>query len=459
MAFELGKTFMAQAAVAEDDQDQRTRMRFMRIDAATGELLREFWKVVQPALPEILEGFYRHVSREPQLARLIGSDIPRLRAAQGAHWGRLFNGRFDREYLQGVRAIGLIHNKIGLEPRWYIGGYNFVLSQLAALAVRQYRWTPNRLSSVLTALNCAVMLDMDIAISVYQEAMLIERQKQQDKISGAIRDFDGQMKVVLNTLGGSATDLQNAANTLAANAEQSTRQSAAVAAGSEEASANVQAVASATEQLTSSVREIGRQVTESTRMTGKAVEQADQSGASMQGLAEAAQRIGAVVELINTIAGQTNLLALNATIEAARAGDAGRGFAVVASEVKALAEQTAKATDEISQQILAIQTATRQSVSSIQEIGATIGSVNEIATAIAAAVEQQGMATAEIARNVQEAARGTQQVSSNIAGVNQAASETGHTATRMLSAANELSRQSDTLRASVEGFFAAIRAT
>jgi methyl-accepting chemotaxis protein len=177
----------------------------------------------------------------------------------------------------------------------------------------------------------------------------------------------------------------------------------------------------------------------------------------MQGLAEAAQRIGAVVELINTIAGQTNLLALNATIEAAPAGDAGRGFAVVASEVKALAEQTAKATDEISQQILAIQTATRQSVSSIQEIGTTIASVNEIATAIAAAVEQQGMATAEIARNVQEAARGTHEVSSNIAGVSQAASGTDHTAARMLTAANEISQQSDMLRTSVEGFFAAIR--
>ena len=153
------------------------------------------------------------------------------------------------------------------------------------------------------------------------------------------------------------------------------------------------------------------------------------------------------------------MLALNATIEAARAGDAGRGFAVVASEVKALAEQTAKATDEISQQILAIQAATKQSVDSIQEIGATIASVNEIATAIAAAVEQQGMATAEIARNVQEAARGTQEVSSNIAGVSQAASETDRTATRMLSAANEISQQSDTLRTSVEGFFAAMRAS
>jgi len=414
---------------------------------------------VEPALPEVLEGFYQHVGKEPQLARMVGNDIPRLKAAQGSHWGRLFNGRFDHEYMQGVRTIGLIHNKIGLEPRWYIGGYNFVLSQLATLAVRQYRWKPGHLSAVLTAVNCAVMLDMDIAISVYQDAMLAERQKQQDKITAAIRDFDGQMKIVLNTLGGSATNLHNAANTLAANAEQSTKQSAAVAAGSEEASANVQAVASATEQLTSSVKEIGRQVSESTRITGRAVEQASQSGASMQGLAEAAQRIGAVVELINTIAGQTNLLALNATIEAARAGDAGRGFAVVASEVKALAEQTAKATDEIGQQILAIQAATKESVSSIQEIGATIASVNEIATAIAAAVEQQGMATAEIARNVQQAARGTREVSGNIAGVSQAASETDQTATRMLSAANEISQQSDTLRTSVEGFFAVIRAS
>jgi methyl-accepting chemotaxis protein len=450
---------MSEAIVADSSQDREIRMRFMRIDAGTGELLREFWKVVEPALPQLLEGFYQHVTREPQLARLIGNDIPRLKRAQGSHWGRLFNGRFDHEYMEGVRAIGLVHNKIGLEPRWYIGGYNFVLSQLAALAVRQYRWKSGHLAAVLTALNCAVMLDMDIAISVYQEAMLTERQKQQDKIAAAIRDFDDRMKIVLNTVSGSATNLQNAANVLAANAEESTRQSTTVAAASEEASANVQAVASATEQLTSSVNEIGRQVSESTRITGRAVEQANQSSGSMQDLAEASQRIGAVVELINTIAGQTNLLALNATIEAARAGDAGRGFAVVASEVKALAEQTAKATDEISQQILAIQAATRQSVSSIQDIGTTIASVNEIATAVAAAVEQQGMATSEIARNIQEAARGTQEVSSNICGVSQAASETGQTAAQLLSSANELSQQSEMLRTSVEGFFAEIRAS
>ncbi len=450
---------MSGAVVVDSTQDRETRMRFMRIDARTGELLREFWKVVEPALPEVIEGFYRHITSEPQLARMIGNDIPRLKAAQGSHWARLFNGRFDHEYMQGVRTIGLIHNRIGLEPRWYIGGYNFVLSQLATLAVRRYRWKPGHLSAVLTALNCAVLLDMDIAISVYQEAMLAERQKQQDKIAAAIQNFDSQMKFVLNTVGGSATNLQNAANALAANAEESTQQSTTVAAASEEASANVQAVASATEELTSSVREIGRQVTESARITGIAVEQASRSSATVQGLAETAQKIGAVVDLINNIAGQTTLLALNATIEAARAGEAGRGFAVVASEVKALAEQTAKATGEISQQILAIQTATRESVGSIQEIGATIASVNEIATAIAAAVEEQGMATAEIARNIQEAARGTQEVSSNISGVSQAASETGQTAGQLLSSANELTQQSEVLRTSVEGFFVEIRAS
>lgn len=451
-------TLTTESGVVDVTQDREIRMRFMRIDGKTGELLREFWVVVEPVLPDILEGFYQHITREPQLARMVGNDIPHLKSAQGAHWQRLFNGRFDAEYMQGVRTIGLIHNKIGLEPRWYIGGYNFVLSRLAAIATEKYRWRREHLSAVLTALNCAVMLDMDIAISVYQEAMLAERRRQQNRIAAAIQQFDAQMKVVLETFSGSAGHLQRTAHTLAGSAEESTRQSAAVASASEEASSNVQAVAAATEELTSSVNEICRQVTESTKAARNAVTQADRSSTTMQSLAEAAQRIGEVVNLIASVAGQTNLLALNATIEAARAGDAGRGFAVVAQEVKALAAQTAKATEEIGQQILAIQEATKESVGAIQEIGATIAVVNEIAAATAAAIEEQGTATAEIARNIQEAARGTQEVSRNINGVSQVASDTGQTATTLLSAANELSQESQMLREHVEGFFAAIRA-
>ena len=160
-------------------------------------------------------------------------------------------------------------------------------------------------------------------------------------------------------------------------------------------------------------------------------------------LAEGADKIGDIVQLINAIAGQTNLLALNATIEAARAGDAGKGFAVVASEVKSLANQTAKATEEIGQQIGEIQTATKEAVTAIQSITKIIGEISNTSTAIAASVEEQGSATKEIARNVQEAAAGTKEVTVNISGVSQGASETGSAATQVLGAADGLSKQAE----------------
>ena len=199
-------------------------------------------------------------------------------------------------------------------------------------------------------------------------------------------------------------------------------------------------------------------MSQSAEIAGKAVTDAERTNVQVQGLAEAAQKIGEVVQLITDIASQTNLLALNATIEAARAGDAGKGFAVVASEVKNLANETAKATEEITAQIGAIQQATQDAVVAIQTISGTIGQINEIATTIASAVEEQGAATQEIARNVQQAAAGTQEVSSNIAGVTQAAGETGSAAGQMLSASGELSHQGEALRGEVDRFLATIRA-
>ena len=283
------------------------------------------------------------------------------------------------------------------------------------------------------------------------------QQRKADMVKLA-NSFEAAVGEIVETVSSASTELEASAGTLTSTAERAQEVTTMVAAASEEASTNVQSVASATEELSSSVNEISRQVQESARMAGEAVDQARATNDRVGELSKAAARIGDVVELINTIAGQTNLLALNATIEAARAGEAGRGFAVVASEVKALAEQTAKATGEISQQITGIQGATQESVHAIKEISGTIERLSEIASTIAAAVEEQGAATQEISRNVQQAAHGTQQVSSNITDVQRGASETGSASAQVLSAAQSLSSDSNRLKLEVGKFLDSVRA-
>jgi methyl-accepting chemotaxis protein len=270
--------------------------------------------------------------------------------------------------------------------------------------------------------------------------------------------FESAVGEIIDTVSSAATELEASAGTLTMSAVRSEGLAGTVARASEEASTNVQSVASATEEMSSSINEISRQVAKSANIANEAVDQARKTNDRVAELARAAARIGDVVELINTIAGQTNLLALNATIEAARAGEAGRGFAVVASEVKALAEQTAKATGEISQQIDGIQSATQESVGAIKEIGDIIGRMSEISSTIAAAVEEQGAATREISRNVQQAAQGTTQVSSNIGDVQRGAAETGSASSQVLSAAQSLSSESNRLKMEVGKFMNTVRA-
>jgi methyl-accepting chemotaxis protein len=279
------------------------------------------------------------------------------------------------------------------------------------------------------------------------------RRGEVERLTGVFRN---EVSEALATLGNASQQLGGTAGVLDNTAKRMAEHSSAVAAAAEQTTANVETVAAAAEELSASISEIGRQVEASAAVSQQAVGEAERANELVGGLADAARSIGEVVTLIGDIAGQTNLLALNATIEAARAGDAGKGFAVVANEVKNLANQTGKATDQIAQQVGAVQEATRQAVDAIASIGSTIGRINEIASAIAAAVEEQDATTRDIARNAQEAAKGTRDVSNHVSDVTAEASETGHSADMVLDSAGSLTRQSEALNGAVQRFLAGV---
>lgn len=288
-----------------------------------------------------------------------------------------------------------------------------------------------------------------------------EQERQLDRsrqITELTAQFETDSEGVLSMVNTAVTQMGATADGMKDRADQLNQRSSAVSAAATEASSNVQTVASASEELAASIQEIGTQAANSTRIAGEAVIKAEETNVTVSSLSESAQRIGEAISLINDIADQTNLLALNATIEAARAGDAGKGFAVVASEVKNLANQTARATEEISRQIGDVQHSTDEAVDAISGITGVITQVDEIASAIAAAVEEQMAATQEIARNVEQASAGTGEVTMNIEGVSTLAHETEDSAVEVHDASNQVKQQADAMNQFIHEFLNKVRA-
>ena len=302
-----------------------------------------------------------------------------------------------------------------------------------------------------------------------QEKMRIEderKKSEQEQIEQMRRtelhkladSFDASVGSIVSTVATASSQLTSTAQSMSDVSLETSNQATSASSASEQTSSNVQMVASATEEMTSTIGEISQQVSNASNAIRDAVDKVQNTSSQMDALAETATKIGEVVEMISNIAEQTNLLALNATIESARAGEAGKGFAVVAGEVKELAGQTAKATDEIAQQINDIQQASKQASNSMTDVNAVIAQVDEIATGIAAAMEEQNAATNEIAGSIDQAAQGTQLVNENVVAVARASEETGAASQQVMHAASELSTQSSQLRDEVNRFIAQVRA-
>ena len=293
-----------------------------------------------------------------------------------------------------------------------------------------------------------------------EEQEVMQREAAQSKraaMGELASEIESTVRTAVDAASRAADSIRGEAEVLASNAETAISQTAQVAESSELANGNVETVAQAAERLVGSITEINRQVAESSRVAGEAVAEASRTDETVKTLTVASGKIGEVVNLINDIASQTNLLALNATIEAARAGDAGKGFAVVANEVKNLANQTARATEEITGEIVAMKEATDQAVKAIDGIVVTIGRVNEALSAITSAVTEQGRATAEISSSVSQAADGTRTVSSGIGEVRRVADQVGNAAASVHVTTETLVGEFGRLQSQVDGLVGRLR--
>ena len=444
------------------DETSSLKSRFTAFDIGDKDIesLKSLGGFADNRFPRLLEQWNQRFQAWPEIHRALVS--PQVQRARLQHWSRVVSGRLDAEFLRSAHLLATAFSEAGIPAHAVAICHGMVSRALIAEVGHPggnagiFGRKVDSGAPLRAAINKAAWLSLEVILEVYAE---IERNSRSSILVSLADRFETTVTGIVEETVSASGQVRDNAQRLARIAQTSSDQAREVSLSADQASGNVQTVAAAAEELSASIHEISQQVARSSQIANAAVEEARRTNGTVNGLVDAAQRIGEVVKLINGIASQTNLLALNATIEAARAGEAGKGFAVVASEVKNLANQTAKATEEISQQITSMQEAAGGSAEAIRGIGNTITQINDIVTSVAAGVEQQSAATQEIARNVQQAASGTASVSHTIGAVTAASNEAGTVASDVLGAASRLQEQANGLKERVNAFLRDVRKT
>jgi methyl-accepting chemotaxis protein len=434
------------------------RLAMHRIDDRVRSVLAETWPLLMPHLEKTIDGMLVAMTHLPTVGGVVEHNKEMIRQLEVAHFKALLGGQLDRYYAESCRNTVQKEAELGFDARIRSTSGNFVIQMTLDVLARKYRVSSAKVAERGRAVAKVISFDVSNAMTLHRQAAEKAAQERRGVIDAAIADFDAAIGEVIEAIKETAASLTNTSSMLRQVAEDTLSRMASASGASAETAQRMDLTVTATEELSGSIQEIGQQATNGLGMAQSAVADTERTQHVIGSLNDAAERIGSVVGTISAIAAQTNLLALNATIEAARAGEAGKGFAVVAAEVKTLANQTSRATGDISQQVAAIQEATKRSVEEISAIARTIGKLTTVSTSIASAVQQQSMTTRGIAESIHTAAGHTARASVEINSVDEAVTRGVAAVGEITTWTDRLSARANDLEMKVASFFSRVRA-
>jgi methyl-accepting chemotaxis protein len=434
------------------------RLSMHRIDDETRRVLAKTWPLLEPHLDQAIDDVLVAIEELPQIGRIVAANKEALKKLEVAHFRALLGGNLDHRYAESCRRTVEKEAEIGFDARLRSTSGSIVVQMALDVLARKYRLSSLKLARRAKTVSKLISFDVSNAMTLHRQAAEDASQVRRSAIDAAIADFDGAIGEVISAIKETSASLTETGSAMREAADDTLNRMTSASSASAGTSQRMEATVTATEELSGSIREIGQQATNGLDIAQSAVTDAERTQKVIGSLNEGAERIGSVVGTISAIAAQTNLLALNATIEAARAGDAGKGFAVVAAEVKTLANQTSRATEDISQQVAAIQEATKRSVEEISAIARTIGKLTNVSTSIASAVQQQGMTTQGIAESIHTAAAHTARASAEINSVDKAVARGVAAVEEITKWTERLSTRAKDLETKVGTFFKRVRA-